>query len=210
MANIHDNMGHLAWVGLALEEEDMVATLNIEDMLIHMTLVGTMDKATKACLVMAFRGWHMGLWKVAMTQTDSQKRFLVDFASSYLYFRAKADLYLFFGIWSLLGVQAKVDLYFFNISVFPLNSQIMANIHDNMGHLAWVGLALEEEDMVATLNIEDMLIHMTLVGTMDKATKACLVMAFRGWHMGLWKVAMTQTDSQKIEYVEDSRLSSFW
>ncbi|EDR13009.1 uncharacterized protein LACBIDRAFT_322402 [Laccaria bicolor S238N-H82] len=88
----------------------------------------------------------------------------------------------------------------------------MANIHNNMGHLAWVGLALVEEDMVATLNIEDTLIHMTLVGTTDKATKACLVMAFRGWHMGLWKVVMTQTDSQKhalflAEYVKDLDLA---
>jgi hypothetical protein len=65
--------------------------------------------------------------------------------------------------------------------------------------------ALVEEDMAAAPNIEDILIHMSFLGTMGKATKALLVMAIRGLDVGLWKMVMTRTDSRKvIRYVDNT------
>jgi hypothetical protein len=69
-----------------------------------------------------------------------------------------------------------------------------------MGHQALV-----EEDVAAAPNIEDILIHMSLLGTMGKATKALLVMAIRGLDGGLGKMVMTRTDSREvIRYVDNT------
>jgi len=69
-----------------------------------------------------------------------------------------------------------------------------------MGHLALV-----EEDVAAAPNIEDMLIHMGLLGIMGKAMKPLLVMAIIGLDVGLWRMVMTLSNSQKVIcYVDDT------
>lgn len=67
-------------------------------------------------------------------------------------------------------------------------------------------LVLVEGDVAAAPIIEDMLIHMSLLGTMGNAMKALLVMATLGLDMGLWRMVMTQIGSQKVILYVDNIL----
>ena len=73
-----------------------------------------------------------------------------------------------------------------------------------MGHRVLV-----EEDVAAALNIEDILIRMSLPGTMAKAMKGLLVMAVIGLDMGLWRMVMTRSNSRKvIRYIDNTRVKA--
>ena len=90
---------------------------------------------------------------------------------------------------------------------FPLKLQIiiiLSSTHDNKGHQVSV-----EEDVAAALNIEDILIRMSLPGTMAKAMKGLLVMAVIGLDMGLWRMVMTRSNSRKvIRYIDNTRVKA--
>jgi len=67
-------------------------------------------------------------------------------------------------------------------------------------------LALVEEDVAATPNIEDMLIHMSLLGIMGMAMNPLLVMAIIGLDVGLWRMVMTLSNSWKVICYIDNTL----
>ena len=78
-------------------------------------------------------------------------------------------------------------------------SNIMATIHDSMHHLTLV-----EEAVVPAPNIEDMLIHMTLMATMAEETKGSLGMALTGLDRGIQRLAMKSDSWKVVCYIDDT------
>ena len=103
-----------------------------------------------------------------------------------------------------------------NVNNHPRSLQvtnIMATINDSLHYLDLV-----EEAVVSAPNIEDMLIHMSLMATMAKGVKVSLGMALVGLDVGIQRMAMRNNSLMGMCYIDDTlvrtvdaeRWSSLW